>query len=204
MQDFIIIRDIVIILLVSIPIIFLFNRIHIPSIVGFLVAGMVIGPYGFQLISDADNIAVMAEVGVILLLFTIGLEVSLERLMKMKKFLLIAGGLQVILTTMGASIIFYLFGIPINKSVYLGLLVSLSSTAIVLKLFSDRNELETPHGRIALGILIFQDLAIIPIFLLLPILGMTSEFSIEKVFFQVIAATGNNCNHFSGCTIHYS
>ena len=190
MQDFIIIRDIVIILLVSIPIIFLFNRIHIPSIVGFLVAGMVIGPYGFQLISDVDNIAVMAEVGVILLLFTIGLEVSLERLMKMKKFLLIAGGLQVILTTMGASIIFYLFGVPINKSVYLGLLVSLSSTAIVLKLFSDRNELETPHGRIALGILIFQDLAIIPIFLLLPILGMTSEFSIEKVFFQVIAAIG--------------
>ncbi len=190
MQDFIIIRDIVIILLVSIPIIFLFNRIHIPSIVGFLVAGMVIGPYGFQLISDLDNIAVMAEMGVILLLFTIGLEVSLERLMKMKKFLFIAGGLQVVLTTLVASIIFYLFGIPINKSVYLGLLVSLSSTAIVLKLFSDRNELEAPHGRIALGILIFQDLAIIPIFLLLPILRMTSEFSIEKVFIQIFAALG--------------
>jgi len=190
MQDFIIIRDIVIILLVSIPIIFLFNRIHIPSIVGFLVAGMVIGPYGFQLISDVDNIAVMAEMGVILLLFTIGLEVSLERLMKMKKFLFIAGGLQVALTTLVASIIFYLFGIPINKSVYLGFLVSLSSTAIVLKLFSDRNELEAPHGRIALGILIFQDLAIIPIFLLLPILGMTSEFSIEKVFLQIFTALG--------------
>lgn len=190
MHDFVIIRDIVIILLVSIPIIFLFNRIQIPSIVGFLIAGMIIGPYGFHLISDVTNIAVMAEIGVILLLFTIGLEVSLDRLLKMKKFLLIAGGFQVILTTLIASFIFYLFNTPLNKSVYLGFLVSLSSTAIVLKLFSDRNELEAPHGRIALGILIFQDLAIIPIFLLLPILGMTSEFSLEKVFFQIVAAVG--------------
>jgi CPA2 family monovalent cation:H+ antiporter-2 len=85
MHDFIIIKDIVIILISSIPIIFLFNRIHIPSIVGFLVTGMIIGPHGFKLISDVDNISVMAEIGVILLLFTIGLEVSLERLIKMKR-----------------------------------------------------------------------------------------------------------------------
>lgn len=190
MQDFIIIRDIVIILLVSIPIIFLFNRLHIPSIVGFLVAGMIIGPHGFQLISDVDNIAVMAEVGVILLLFTIGLEVSLERLLKMKRLLLIAGGFQLVLTTTIVTVIFCLFSIPLNKSVYLGLLISLSSTAIVLKLLSDKNELEAPHGRIALAILIFQDLAIIPIFLLLPILGTESDFSIRKVLIQIFTALG--------------
>jgi len=188
MHDFIIIKDIVIILLVSIPIIFLFNKIHLPSIVGFLAAGLIIGPHGFKLISDVDNISVMAEIGVILLLFTIGLEVSLERLIKMKRLLLIAGGLQVFLTTLITSFIFYLFDIPLNKSIYLGLLVSLSSTAIVLKLLSDKNELEAPHGRIALAILIFQDLAIIPIFILLPILGVGSDFSVGKIFLQIFVA----------------
>lgn len=190
MQDFIIIKDIVIILLVSIPIIFLFSRLHIPSIVGFLVAGIIIGPHGFQLISDVENIAVMAEVGVILLLFTIGLEVSLNRLIKMKRLLLMAGGFQVVLTTTVVTFILYFFNVPLNKSVYLGLLVSLSSTAIVLKLLTDKNELEAPHGRIALAILIFQDLAIIPIFLLLPIFAAESDFSITKILFQLLAALG--------------
>ena len=85
MQEFTIIKDIVIILLVSIPIIFLFKKLNIPSIVGFLIAGMIIGPFGFQLISEIEQIEVMAEVGVILLLFTIGLEVSFSQLMKMRK-----------------------------------------------------------------------------------------------------------------------
>lgn len=190
MHDFLIIRDIVIILLVSIPIIFLFNRIHIPSIVGFLVSGMIIGPHGFQLISDFDNIAVMAEVGVILLLFKIGLEISLERLLKMKKLLINAGGLQVIFTTLTSSIIFFFFNIPLTKSIYLGLLVSLSSTAIVLKLLSDSNELNAPHGRISFGILIFQDLAIVPIFLLIPILSAAADSSFGKIFFQLFFAFG--------------
>ncbi|NCS90675.1 MAG: potassium transporter KefB, partial [Ignavibacteria bacterium] len=90
MQQFTIIKDIVIILLVSIPIIFVFNKLKIPSIVGFLAAGMIIGPHGFQLISEITEIEVMAEVGVILLLFVIGLEVSIKQLMRMKKFLIIA------------------------------------------------------------------------------------------------------------------
>lgn len=190
MHELIVIRDIVIILVVSIPIIFLFKRIHVPSIVGYLAAGMIIGPYGFKLISDVNNIAVMAEIGIILLLFTIGLEVSLERLLQMKKLLLIAGGLQVLLTTIITTFIFHLFNIPLNKSIYLGLLVSLSSTAIVLKLLSDKDELEAPHGRIALGILIFQDLAIVPIFLLLPILGSNSDFSVSEILVQILAALG--------------
>ncbi|NWF90432.1 MAG: cation:proton antiporter [Ignavibacteriaceae bacterium] len=188
MHDFLIIKDIVIILLISIPIIFLFNKIQIPSIAGFLVTGMIIGPYGFKLISDVDNISVMAEVGVILLLFTIGLEVSLKRLLKMKRLLLITGGLQVFITTLVSAFIFYLLNIPINKSIYLGLLVSLSSTAIVLKLLSDKNELDAPHGRIALAILIFQDLAIIPIFIVLPILGIGSDFSTITISLKIIAA----------------
>src|SRR3990172_11642048 len=142
MQDFIIIRDIVIILLVSIPIIFLFNRLHIPSIVGFLVAGMIIGPYGFQLISESNQIKIMADVGVILLLFTIGLELSIEKLFLMKRFLLLAGGLQVLLTIALSTIIFQLLDFPLNNSIFFGMLMSVSSTAIILKILYDRNELE--------------------------------------------------------------
>jgi len=190
MQQFAIIRDIVIILLVSIPIIFVFNKLKIPSIVGFLAAGMIIGPHGFQLISEITEIEVMAEVGVILLLFVIGLEVSIKQLMRMKKFLIIAGGLQLIGTIAFSSIIFYSFGINITQSIFLAMLVSLSSTAIVLKLLSDKRELEAPHGRIALGVLIFQDLAIVPMFIVLPILGSGSNMPVSEIVLQLFFAFG--------------
>ncbi|OIP57709.1 MAG: hypothetical protein AUK34_09940 [Ignavibacteria bacterium CG2_30_36_16] len=190
MQQFTIIKDIVIILLVSIPIIFVFNKLKIPSIVGFLAAGMIIGPHGFQLISEITEIEVMAEVGVILLLFVIGLEVSIKQLMRMKKFLIIAGGLQLIGTIAFSSIIFYSFGINITQSIFLAMLVSLSSTAIVLKLLSDKRELEAPHGRIALGVLIFQDLAIVPMFIVLPILGSGSNMPVSEIVLQLFFAFG--------------
>lgn len=190
MQQFTIIRDIVLILLVSIPIIFVFNRLKLPSIVGFLVAGMIIGPHGFQLISEITEIEVMAEVGVILLLFVIGLEVSLGQLMKMKKFLLLAGGLQLLGTIVFSGALFYSFGISITQSIFLAMLLSLSSTAIVLKLLSDKRELEAPHGRIALGILIFQDLAIVPMFIVLPILGSGGGMSISEIILQLFFAFG--------------
>jgi CPA2 family monovalent cation:H+ antiporter-2 len=190
MQEFTIIKDIVIILLVSIPIIFLFKKLNIPSIVGFLIAGMIIGPFGFQLISETEKIEVMAEIGVILLLFTIGLEVSFGQLIKMRRFLLLAGGTQVILTILISGLIFYLIGIPVRQSIYLGMLISLSSTAIVLKLLSDRGELEAPHGRISLNILIFQDLAIVPMFLLLPVLSEDTGKSFTEIILQLLYAFG--------------
>lgn len=190
MHEFAIIRDIVIILLVSIPIIFIFRKINLPSIVGFLIAGMIIGPYGFQLISEVEQVEVMAEIGVILLLFTIGLEVSFSRLIEMKRLLLIAGGLQVLFTIIISGFIFFLFDIPVNKSIYYGMLISLSSTAIVLKLLSDKDELEAPHGRISLSILIFQDLAIVPMFLLLPVLAATTQTSTGIILIRLLYAFG--------------
>ncbi len=190
MHEVSIIKDIVIILLVSIPIIFVFKKINLPSIVGFLIAGMIIGPYGFQLISEIEQVKVMAEIGVILLLFTIGLEVSFSRLMEMKRYLLAAGGMQVLLTIIIAGAIFFLFNIPVNKSIYYGMLVSLSSTAIVLKILSDKGELEAPHGRLALSILIFQDLAIVPMFLLLPILATTNLSNPFSILLQLVYAFG--------------
>ncbi len=191
MNQFLVIQDIVVILLVALPIIFLFKKLDIPSIVGFLIAGMIIGPFGFKLITQIDEVEVMAEIGVILLLFTIGLEVSFSQLIRIKKFLLIAGGLQVTLTVLFSTVIFYLFGIPLNQAIFFGMLVSLSSTAIVLKLLSDKNELEAPHGKISLGILIFQDLVIVPMFLALPILSTAGDLELSEIAIKLIISFGS-------------
>jgi CPA2 family monovalent cation:H+ antiporter-2 len=190
MLQFTIIKDIVIILLVSLPIIFLFKRFNIPSILGFLAAGMIIGPYGFKLISDLQNIEVMAEIGVILLLFTIGIEVSFSKLIKIRRILFYAGGLQVIITIVFTAGIFYLFRIPLNKAVFYGMLVSLSSSAIVLKLLQDRNELETPFGRISIVILILQDVAVVPMLIFLPVLAGSGNFAITKIILHLLYASG--------------
>ncbi len=190
MNDFLIIQDVVVILLVSLPIIFLFKKINLPSIVGFLIAGMLIGPYGFNLIKSVNQISVMAEIGIILLMFTIGLEFSLSQLIKIKKFLLIAGGFQLLLTVIFSTIIFSALGLEIKQSIFFSLLVSLSSTAIVLKILSDKNELEAPHGKFSIGILIFQDLAIVPMFLLLPLLSGFGELSGGDIALKIAIAFG--------------
>lgn len=181
MHEYLIIKDLVIILLVSVPIILLFNRIRIPSIVGFLIVGMLIGPFGFKLITGIEEIEIMAEIGVILLLFTIGLEVSLKELIKVKRLLFVGGGLQVIFTILVASLFFYLLKLPLHQAVFFGMLVSLSSTAIVLKLLSDKGDLETPQGKISLGILIFQDLAIVPMLLLVDTFGSGETISFLSI-----------------------
>ena len=188
MNDFLIIQDIVVILTVSLAIIFLFKKFKLPSIVGFLIAGMIIGPYGFNLIKSVNQISVMAEIGVMLLMFTIGLEFSLSQLIKIKKFLLFAGGFQLLLTSVFSIIIFSILGIQLNQAIFFSLLVSLSSTAIVLKILSDKSELESPHGKISLGILILQDIAIVPMFLLLPLLSDFGDLSIMDIAYKLFIA----------------
>ena len=188
MNEFIIIKDIVVTLLVSIPIILLFHKFKIPSIVGFLIAGMIIGPYGFGLISEVNEIEIMAEVGVILLLFTIGLEFSLKELARIKKLLLIGGGLQVLITIVISFLILNLIGIQLNQAVFIGMLISLSSTAIVLKLLSDSGEIESPQGKISVGILIFQDLAIVPMFLLVDILQQSGSVDFLSIIVRLLTS----------------
>lgn len=185
-----IIQDIVVILLVTLPIIYLFKKINLPSIVGFLIAGMLIGPFGFNLIKSVNQISVMAEIGVMLLMFTIGLEFSLSQLIRIKKFLLVAGGYQLAITIIASTIIFLLLGIEINQAIFFSLLVSLSSTAIVLRLLADKDELESPHGKISIGILIFQDLAIVPMFLLIPLLSGFGELSSGAIILKIFIAFG--------------
>jgi len=190
MNELLIIQDIVVILLVALPIIFLFKKINLPSIVGFLIAGMIIGPFGFNLIKSVNQISVMAEIGVMILMFTIGLEFSLSQLIRIKRFLLVAGGFQLVITIVLSIIIFSFLGIEINQAIFFSLLVSLSSTAIVLKILSDKDELESPHGKISIGILIFQDLAIVPMFLMLPILSGFGTLGAGDIALKLIIAFG--------------
>ena len=170
-NDLPLLGDLLLLLLVSVPIAFVFSRLRLPTIVGFMVTGVLIGPYGFGLIKDVHAIEVLAEIGVVLLLFTIGLEFSLRRIAEMRRIVLVGGGLQVTLTALLVAAIAYWFGRPLNQSVFFGFLFALSSTAIVLKSYIERAEVDAPHGRAGVGILLFQDLSIVLMMLMVPVLG---------------------------------
>ena len=163
--------DLLIILLVSVPVAFLCLRLKLPLLVGLMLTGIVIGPYGLGLIKELEAIEILAEIGVMLLLFTIGLEFSVRRLREMQRLVLIGGGLQVGLTVAATAGVALLFGREMNQAVFFGFLVALSSTAIVLKSYAERNEIDSPHGRAGVGILLFQDISIVLMMLLVPILG---------------------------------
>ncbi len=152
-------------------VVFLLNRIKIPSIVGFLIAGTIIGPHGLGIVKDIHSIEMLAEIGVILLLFTIGIELSLARLIRIKKAVIGGGGLQVTLTIALAAFAAYMLTGQINRSIFFGFLIALSSTAIVMKILAERGETDSPHGRMMIGILIFQDLCVVPLMLLIPALS---------------------------------
>lgn len=163
--------DLLIMFGLSIPVVFTFSRLKIAPLVGFLLAGILAGPSGLGLVRDTGNIEVLAEIGVVLLLFTIGIEFSLRELLKLRRIVLLGGGLQVCITTLLVAVIFWWLGYSPESAVFMGLIVALSSTAIVLKLLQEKGEIYSAHGRIALGILIFQDIAAVFIIILAPLLA---------------------------------
>lgn len=170
-----ILKDIVIVLGLSIGIILLFQRIKVPSILGFLLAGIIAGPYAFNLISSQHEVELLSEIGIIFLLFVIGIELSLKELLSMKRNVILGGGLQVGGTILITALLAKLFGLGWSAAVFMGFLFSLSSTAIVLKLLQEKGEITSPHGRISLGILIFQDIIVVPMMLLTPLLAGDSD-----------------------------
>jgi CPA2 family monovalent cation:H+ antiporter-2 len=163
--------DILIIILAALPVVYLCFRLKLPVLVGLMLAGIAIGPYSLGLIKDLEGVEVLAEVGVMLLLFTIGLEFSLARLHEMRRLVLIGGGLQVIGTIAATASISYFLGRELNQAIFFGFLVALSSTAIVLKSYVDRNEVDSPHGKVGVGILLFQDICIVLMLLMVPLLA---------------------------------
>ncbi len=188
MDKFSIIRDITLILAVSLPVLYVFRKIKISPIIGFLITGIIIGPSGLHLIAQNEQIEVMSEVGIILLMFTIGLEFSIAKLVQMKKYLLLFGGLQVIISSAAGFGLLAFYGMPIQVAVFIGMVVSLSSTTIVLKLLAEKSEVDSPHGKISVGILIFQDLAVIPMLIILPLLKSGESFSIGSFMLKILFA----------------
>jgi CPA2 family monovalent cation:H+ antiporter-2 len=180
-QSFPVFQDLLTLLLASVPIAFLFHRLRLPTIVGFMITGVVIGPYSLGLISDVHAIELMAEIGVALLLFTIGLEFSLHRILEIKRLVLLGGGLQVVVTVLLATLIAYGRERSINQAIFFGFLIALSSTAIVLKTYIDRAEIDAPHGRAGVGILLLQDLSIVPMMLMVPVLSGREGSSPSRV-----------------------
>lgn len=191
MHDLTLLKELLIILVISLPMLFICKKLRISPIVGFIVAGILIGPSVLAITTKTHEIQFLAEIGVILLLFYIGLEFSVEKLIKMKQLLLVAGGMQVGLTTVISMLIFCLLDIPCNQAVFFGLLISFSSTAIVLKTFSDRDELSTPYGKISLGVLLFQDIAIVPVLIFLPVIGSTGDISPVDILIKIGISFGS-------------
>jgi len=165
---------VVIVLACAVGVLFISKKLHIPFIIGYFFTGIIVGPFGLHLITE-EQVSLLAELGIILLMFTIGLEISLKNLLSMKKIVLIGGGLQVILTTALVWAALQMAGLPSNTAIFLGMMVATSSTAIVLNIYQTKGQMATKHGKIALGILIFQDLAVVPMMMLAPILAGPEE-----------------------------
>lgn len=184
-ETFPFVSELVVVFAVGTVLTWICHRLHVVSIVGFLVAGVLIGPNALALVENRELIDAMAEVGVILLLFTIGVEFSLKKLALIRRFILLGGGLQVGLTTLLSAVAMVALGAGWGIGIYTGFLVALSSTAIVLKLLSMSGRTNTPAGRISLGVLVFQDLAVVAMVLLIPALAGGDRSAV-----QVLRALG--------------
>lgn len=171
--------------------ILVFQKIRIPSVIGLIFTGIMLGPSGFQVIRDSQMISTLAEMGVVLLLFTIGLEFSIDDMKKLQKIVFFGGFSQLILTGLIVAALASWFmdaigkGIGIREALVLGFSFSVSSTALCLKILSDRDELGLQHGKISLGILIFQDMAIVPLMIGMSFLTPGKVFSFESTIEEV-------------------
>ena len=182
--------DIGIIFGLSIIILLLFTRVKLPSVLGFLVTGMLAGPHWFGIISSPGEVEALAEIGIILLLFTIGVEMSIRELWDIKRSVLLGGTVQIATTILVVYFIGIHLGFDPSTSLFTGFLISLSSTAIVLKLLQEKAELDTPHGKTSLGILIFQDVMIVPMILITPLIAGAATGSGDTLGMFLLKATG--------------
>ncbi|HEX6791529.1 MAG TPA: cation:proton antiporter [Candidatus Krumholzibacteria bacterium] len=164
-------RDIFIIFGVAVAVAFLCHRLRIPTVVGLIVAGVIAGPYGLGLVHDTHAVEQLAEIGVIFLLFTIGLEFSIESIARVKRLFFLGGPLQVITTAVPLFLLSRAGGLDVQASILVGLLGTLSSTAIILRLLQARSELASPQGKGTMAVLIFQDIAFVPMMLAIPFLA---------------------------------
>ena len=186
-------KDLVIVLGAAVVVVAILRRVGVPSIAGFILAGALAGPTALRLVDDTRQVEALAEIGVVLLLFGIGLEISLERLRRLWKAVLLGGSIQVGFTVVCTAALALGFGLTPGPAVFVGCVIAVSSTAIVLRGLSTRGELGTAHGRLALGILVFQDLCVVPMILAVPFLagggGSTEEIALTIGTAAIILAS---------------
>ena len=186
MPDVGLLPDLLLLIGLAIPIVALAHRLSAPPLVGFFVAGIIVGPYGLALIDGPEEIETLSELGVAMLLFAVGLELSLSHVRRWAGSVFLGGGLQLGATLACVAVIALGFGIPLAQAVFYGALVAMSSTAIVTKAYADRGEIDTPPGRSVIAILLFQDLCILPLMLLLPLLADTGETQLASAGLQLV------------------
>jgi monovalent cation:H+ antiporter-2, CPA2 family len=194
-----ILKDIVIIFALSTAVNLIFTKIRVPTVVGYLLTGIIAGPYMLSLVNAGHEIELMAEIGVVLLLFTIGLEFSLQHMLKIRKIVFFGGLIQVFVTAGLFFITAHFYGMTLHGAIFIGFLAALSSSALVLKMLQERSELTSNYGRTVLGILIFQDLLLVPLLLLSNLLADNSLnipreliILILKVIFIIVLVYAGN------------
>ena len=170
-MDIPLLPDIVAIFCLSIGVLLVCHQVKIPPIVGFLLTGVLCGPTALGLVQNPHAVELLAEIGVVLLLFSIGLEMSGEELMRLKRPVFVGGTAQVVLTVGAFMCLGVLTGQTWQQSMMYGFLASLSSTAIVLSRLQQKAQSESPQGRLDFSVLIFQDIAVVPMMLAIPILA---------------------------------
>lgn len=178
-------QDILILLAAAVVLVALFRRVRVPAILAYLLTGAALGPYGLGLIPDADNTRFLAEFGVVFLLFTVGLEFSLPHLIAMRREVLGLGGAQVVITTLLVTVAAHGLGLNWAGAFVVGGAVTMSSTAIVIKQLAEQLELNSRHGRLTVGVLLFQDLAVVPFLVVITTLSGEAN---NSVFMELLWA----------------
>ncbi|MEL6544834.1 MAG: cation:proton antiporter [Myxococcota bacterium] len=181
--------ELVVMAAAALAVVYVFRRLKLPALAGFIAVGVALGPDALGWVRDPDHVHQLAEIGVILLLFGIGTELSLARMRSLWVSVLLGGGAQLTLTIATVTLIGLGFGLSWTSAVAIGAVLSVSSTAIVLRELSEQQKLGTSSGRFALGVLICQDLAVVPMMLLLGMLG-TDEWSLVTAG----ATVGRTCS----------
>lgn len=185
-----ILRDLVVVLAAALPIVLIFQRLRFPTVVGFLIAGILIGPHGIGVVGDDADVRSLAEFGIVLLLFVVGLELSFRQLVRLGRILLGSGIVQILVTVAAAALAAHGAGLDTTGAIFIGFLVAHSSTAIVLKLLADRGETDAPHGRIMIGLLLVQDLSLVPMALFTRLLASPGSASWDQIGVTLLASAG--------------
>jgi CPA2 family monovalent cation:H+ antiporter-2 len=172
MDDLSLLKDLLVVFVVAAAVVYLFQLLRLPAVVGLLAAGMLVGPHGLTLIHEEENVRLLAEIGVVVLLFTVGLEFSLSRLSRLWHVMLTIAVPQVLICGIASFAATRYYFEAWQPAVFAGMLVAMSSTAVVLKVLIDRGEITSPQGRISVAVLLFQDLLVVGFMLALPVLSL--------------------------------